>query len=57
MLLIYIGHTQRVGKVRLTPKLISKKVKLTVDKPYFILYTNNIIKRERENYDYSCKCL
>ena len=29
-------------------KLISKKVKLTVDKPYFVWYTNNIIKRERE---------
>ena len=48
MLLIYIGHTQRVGKVRLTPKLISKKVKLMVDKPYFVWYTNNIIKRERK---------
>jgi len=29
-------------------KLISKKVKLTVDKPYFVWYTNNIIKRERK---------
>ena len=27
----------------------TKKVKLTVDKPYFIVYTSNIIKREREN--------
>ena len=24
-------------------------MKLTVDKPYFIVYTSNIIKREREN--------
>jgi hypothetical protein len=30
-------------------KLISKKVKLTVDKCYFIMYNGNIIKREREN--------
>ena len=26
----------------------SKNMKLTVDKPYFALYTSNIIKRERE---------
>jgi len=51
MLLICIGHTQRVGEVRLTPKLISKKVKLMVDKPYFVWYTNNIIKRERKYYE------
>jgi hypothetical protein len=48
MLLIYTGHIQRVGEVRLTPKLISKKVKLTVDKCYFIMYNGNIIKRERK---------
>jgi hypothetical protein len=51
MLLIYTGHIRRVIKVSITPKLISKKVKLMVDKPYFVWYTNNIIKRERKYYE------